>query len=76
MPRTAVAAEIGRREKLNELVQLIFISRQERKRRDRRARSKTRQDRRDVLRRIILQQIEGVIGLAPLSTLSPHFVGH
>ena len=74
MPRAA--AEIGRREKLNELVQLIFISWQERKIRDRRARSKTRRDKRDVPRRIILQQIEGVIGLAPLSTLNPHFVGY
>jgi hypothetical protein len=44
--------------------------------RDRWGRSETRWDRRDVSRRIILEQIEGVIGPAPLSALSPHFAGH
>jgi len=74
---TAMAAKIGRREQLNGLVQLIFISRQKQKRRDRRGRSETKRDRERTYRvRIILKQIEGVIGLAPLSALSPHFAGH
>lgn len=69
-----VAAEIGRREKLNGARPINFyLAAGERKRRDRKGRSETRRGRRDVPCRIILKQIGGVIGLASLSAaLSPH----
>lgn len=71
-PRSVAAREIERARPIN-----FYLAAEAEETRSERGRSETKRDGEGTYRvRIILKQIGGVIGLAPLSALSPHFAGH